>query len=220
MVTFTLKLANSLGVQMNETDKTFEGQDKSDQLGRLFVKVLQAATGQLTPAKIGDAEPPPASPALSLRVALDGVGKVEAVIGVPGGISPAKGFSGLDAITPIDLPLSREDRVKKAKDLLATGDKYTQGCSGFVTAVLGIPWEAANDLMGVSSTSVGDNNNYSGLTPGDIAGWKADSGSGHVTVYVGENGTKFIDVRSEGEAPRKIGNGYGPGRPLYKSSRF
>jgi cell wall-associated NlpC family hydrolase len=74
--------------------------------------------------------------------------------------------------------------------------------------------------MGADPAGVGNNNAYPGLQPGDIAGWKSDAGSGHVTVYVGEPGTKFIDVRSEGEKPRKIGNGYGNGRPLYKSSRF
>jgi hypothetical protein len=111
-------------------------------------------------------------------------------------------------------------RVKKAKELLAAGAKYPKGCSGFVCDVLGIPWEAANELMGASPPSVGDNNNYTGLAPGDIAGWKTSAGSGHVTVYVGESGMKFIDVRTENEVPRKVGNGYGNGRPLNKSSRF
>jgi hypothetical protein len=117
-------------------------------------------------------------------------------------------------------PLSPSERVQKAKELLAKGEVYTQGCSGFVTAVLGIPWESANDLMSTSPAPAGDNNNYPNLQPGDIAGWTSESGSGHVAVFIGEEGMKFIDVQSDNEIPRTLVNGYGDDRPLYKSPRF
>jgi hypothetical protein len=118
------------------------------------------------------------------------------------------------------LPFSLAERVSTAKRLLAEGKVYPQGCSGFVCEVLGIPWEPANALMGDSPTNVGDNNNYSGLTPGDIAGWIADELRDMLRCSLEGRGTKFIDVRSENESPRRVGNGYGMGRPLFKSSRF
>ncbi len=66
-----------------------------------------------------------------------------------------------------------KDRVLKAKELLATASPYPQGCSGFVCAVLGIPWQNANSLMGGGATPAGDNNYYYGLNPGDVADWKS-----------------------------------------------
>lgn len=124
----------------------------------------------------------------------------------------------LDVLPSLITPRSHFERVVKAKVLLAQGKPNSQGCSGFVCEVLGIQWESANDLIGELTTPVGDHNNYQGLQPGDIAGWKNESGSGHVTVYIGEAGMKFIDVHSENEMPRIV-NGYGSIR-LYKSSRF
>ena len=112
------------------------------------------------------------------------------------------------------------DLVQTARALLAAGASYPKGCSEFVCAVLGIAWQNANSLMGDNPTPVGDNNNYNGLNPGDVAGWKADGGSGHVAIYVGDPGQKFIDVRSEGDSPRSVGNGYGMSRPVFKSSAF
>jgi cell wall-associated NlpC family hydrolase len=110
-------------------------------------------------------------------------------------------------------------RVAKAKELLAAGATYPKGCSGFVSSVLGIAWEDANSLMGASPTYVGVDNVYTGLVPGDVVGWKNSGGSGHVAIYVGETGEKFIDVKTENEKPRKVVNGYG-GEKLYKSSKY
>lgn len=111
-------------------------------------------------------------------------------------------------------------RVTKAKELLAAGANYPKGCSEFVSAVLGITWENANSLMGDTPTLKGDNNNYPGLVPGDVVGWKVGGGEGHVAIYIGEAGSKFIDVRSTGDKPRNVINGYGSGRPLFKSSKY
>lgn len=111
------------------------------------------------------------------------------------------------------------ERVKKAKQLLTAGKAYAQGCSGFVCDVLGIDWEDANSLLGSSPTHAGANNSYPTLRPGDVVGWKVDGGSGHVAIYVGEDGQKFIDVRSPNDTPRSVGNGYGP-QAVYKSSKY
>jgi hypothetical protein len=118
---------------------------------------------------------------------------------------------------PIALTSSR---VTKAKELLASARTYTKGCSEFVCEVLGITWEEANALMGDAPAYIGDNNSYPGLVPGDIVGWKVGGGEGHVSVYVGETGVKFIDVRNSGAQPRKVVNGYGNGRSVFKSSRY
>jgi hypothetical protein len=161
----------------------------------------------------------------SLRGSVEVHVKVAGEKGLKGTLAPGTSLNWITEEAPLIqpsllLPRSPSDRVQKAKDLLAEAKVYSQGCSGFVCDVLGIPWESANDLMGTNPKAVGDNNSYQGLQPGDIAGWTSSSGSGHVTVYVGEPGMKFIDVRSENERPRKVGNGYGNGRPLYKSGRF
>ena len=118
-----------------------------------------------------------------------------------------------------EVALAPNARVAKAKELLAAGATYPKGCSGFVSAVLGIAWEDANSLMGASPTYIGVDNIYTGLAPGDVVGWKNTSGSGHVAIYVGETEEKFIDVKTENEKPRKVVNGYG-GEKLYKSSKY
>lgn len=115
--------------------------------------------------------------------------------------------------------MAEHPRVTRAKQLLADGATYPRGCSDFVVAVLGIPWEDANALMGDSPTDGGVNGNYPNLGPGDVAGWKNSNGHGHVAIYVGEAGMKFIDVRDENQAPRALVYGYGSQR-VYKSSRF
>jgi hypothetical protein len=121
----------------------------------------------------------------------------------------------------VDEPVAVDSpRVTQAKKLLAAGAAYPKGCSEFITSVLGIAWEDANSIMGNSPTYVGDNNTYPGLVPGDIVGWKVGGGNGHVAVYVGEPGTKFIDVRESGGKPRRVMNGYGIGKPLFKSSKY
>lgn len=109
--------------------------------------------------------------------------------------------------------------ANRAKSLFNEGNSYEKGCSGFVSAALNIPWEDANSLMGSNPAYVGKDNSYTGLTIGDIVGWKVNGGSGHVAVYIGEASMKFLDVRQENSAPRKIINGYSP-QSLFKSSRF
>lgn len=113
----------------------------------------------------------------------------------------------------------RNERVAEAKRLLAEGKVYPRGCSEFVSAVLGVPYEVANDLMGAAPTSVGSRPPYPSLTPGDIAGWTNAAGMGHVTVYIGESDAiAFIDVREPGARPRSKNGFYD--RELFKSSRF
>ncbi|TWU03023.1 Caspase domain protein [Symmachiella macrocystis] len=116
----------------------------------------------------------------------------------------------------------RSPRVQRAKDLLAANGVYQQGCSAFIIHVLQVPWENANALMGNNPISAGTWPNYTGLSPGNIVGWKSTSGSGHVAIYIGEADTKFIDVREPGaeSRPRAIVNGYGRSQELFKSSRF
>ena len=197
------------------------GAAQSKSLDQVFISILEAVIGQLERRSITAGERSQRPSSLALKVSLDGVGQAEAQIGnLANPSAKALDRETLSGIVPLDLPTPQSDRIQKAKDLLAAGDTYSQGCSGFVCAVLGMPWEAANALMGDAPILAGDNNSYTGLTPGDIAGWTSDSGSGHVTVYIGDPGTKFIDVRSENESPRAVGNGYGNGRPVYKSSRF
>jgi hypothetical protein len=208
---------------MERTSDTISASTENTPLDRLFRSALKAVVEELgdpiTEAQYSGNRAL-RSP-LALTVRLEGVGQIEALIGnLSASVARAKELRTQVNTAPVILPFDQSARVQKAKDLLAAGTTYPQGCSGFVCEVLGIPWEAANDLMGSSPVLVGDNNSYNGLVPGDIAGWTATSGSGHVTVYIGERGTKFIDVRSEGETPRAVGNGYGNGRPVYKSSRF
>jgi cell wall-associated NlpC family hydrolase len=113
----------------------------------------------------------------------------------------------------------QNNRVVTAKQLLDEQDQYDQGCSDFVSTVLDIDWESANSIMGSNPRYLGSNNSYSGLNPGDVVGWKSSSGPGHVAVYIGEAGMKFIDVNTNGGTPRKVVNGYG-GQSLYKSSKY
>lgn len=97
-------------------------------------------------------------------------------------------------IRSYDTATSLADRVQRAKGLLNAGAVYVKGCSEFVCDVLGIPWEDANSLMGTNPKSIGKDNTYNGVAPGDVVGWKASSGNGHVAIYVGEVNQKFIDV--------------------------
>jgi hypothetical protein len=109
-------------------------------------------------------------------------------------------------------------RVARAKKLLADGDDYSQGCSGFICAVLQIPWQSANDLMGGNTNSVGSNGSYHGVNAGDICGWVVDGGHGHVCIYVGEPGATFIDVHTDGDSPRSLSS-YGS-QAVFKSTKF
>jgi hypothetical protein len=111
-------------------------------------------------------------------------------------------------------------RVDRAKTLYneGNGNSYEKGCSGFICDVLQIEWENANSLMGNDPKYVGKDNVYEGLTAGDIVGWKVSGGNGHVALFVGEPGMKFLDVREENVKPRKVVNGYG-GSALFKSNR-
>lgn len=113
----------------------------------------------------------------------------------------------------------RDQRVAEAKRLLAEGRVFPRGCSEFVSAVLGIPYEVANDIMGTAPTSVGSRPPYPLLSPGDVAGWTNTAGMGHVTVYIGESdAAAFIDVREPGARPRSKNGFYD--HELFKSSRF
>ena len=102
----------------------------------------------------------------------------------------------------------KADRVVRAKALLSAGAVYPRGCSEFVCSVLKIPYRQADDLMSNNPPSVGNGPTYNELEPGDIAGWTATTGSGHVAIYIGEGGdNQFIDVREPGAKPRSK-NGY------------
>lgn len=145
----------------------------------------------------------PAVPSLQMPTALD----LDASENLRSALSSASS-SGDFYASGLLLAQSNADRVKKAKALLAAGAVYPRGCSEFVCAVLGIPYRQANDLMGSNPPSVGKGPTYDDLEPGDIAGWIATTGSGHVAVYIGESpDCVFIDVREPGAKPRSK-NGY------------
>jgi hypothetical protein len=111
--------------------------------------------------------------------------------------------------------MNNEERAAKAESLLTEGRTYPKGCSEFVAAVLSIPWESANSLLGDQPTPAGTNGVYQ-LSRGDIVGWKGSSEGGHVAVFVG-GAQQFIDVRNPGAAPRRL-TSYGT-QQVYKSSR-
>lgn len=107
------------------------------------------------------------------------------------------------------------DRVERAEFLLDKGGVYSGGCSEFVRQVALIHQILnANEIMGSNPTAI---TNYSQLSPGDIVGWKGAS-HGHVAIYIGRTGQRFIDVNGAGGTPRSL-NSYGS-QQLYKSSRF
>lgn len=119
-------------------------------------------------------------------------------------------------LTPID------ERVTRAVQLCDVQGVYRRGCSEFVCAVLGIAWEQANDLMGDNPVEITD---WSLVKPGAIVGWKTNGGSGHVSVYVNDGTSKYIDVREPASTsnpnpkPRRLIS-YGNSQKMYLSSRF
>lgn len=115
----------------------------------------------------------------------------------------------MDETTDATKEAESRERVRRAKELLAAGGEYPRGCSEFICRVLGVPWESANSLLGDTPTVGGKDNDYPGLSAGDISGWKGAGESGHVAIFIGEAGLKFIDVRNPGATPRAIGGGYG-----------
>ncbi len=82
-----------------------------------------------------------------------------------------------------------------------------KGCSQLVCIALNIAYKSTLGFT-YSSASVGSNNSYSGLSPGDVVGWSEGSDR-HVAIYVGEPNCKFIDCNGEGGTVRAVKNGYG-----------
>ncbi|AST87559.1 hypothetical protein V4889_17335 [Ralstonia solanacearum species complex bacterium KE101] len=115
-----------------------------------------------------------------------------------------------------------DDRPTEAARLFDAQGTYRRGCSEFVCAVLGIAYEQANDLMGDDPQEIID---WSTVTPGAIVGWKKTGGSGHVSVYVKDGFSTYIDVREPASSndpnpkPRRL-NSYGNAQKMYLSSRF
>lgn len=54
------------------------------------------------------------------------------------------------------------------------------------------------------------------LSSGDVIGWGGSGSQGHVAVYVGEAGCKFVDVPGPNKTCRKL-NSYGD-QQLYRMS--
>ena len=106
---------------------------------------------------------------------------------------------------------SGSSKVTKAKGYI--GEVMAKGCSQLVCKVLNIDYKTTANFT-YDSESVGSNNSYSGLSPGDIVGWRNGS-SGHVAIYVGEENCMFIDCNGPGAAVRKVKNGYGK-QKLYR----
>lgn len=119
----------------------------------------------------------------------------------------------------LDSPRTGADRVAEAERLLKEAKVYPRGCSEFVCAVLGIPYELANDLMGSSPVSQGSRPPYKDLVEGDVAGWVNPTGPGHVAIFIKKDDNRmFIDVREPGARPRAKNAYYD--RELFESSRF
>lgn len=116
------------------------------------------------------------------------------------------------------MPADNSARVTRAKKLLADGKTYSQGCSGFISDVLQIAWQSANDLVGANTNSIGKDGKYHDVIAGDICGWVSAGPHGHVCIYVGEPGMTFIDVREDGAVPRKLSS-YGA-QEVYKSTKY
>lgn len=118
------------------------------------------------------------------------------------------------------IPIS--DRAAKAKELYDAQGTYPRGCSQFVCAVLGIPFELAKALMGADPEEIVD---WSTVPAGAIVGWQKPNGPfDHVSVYVNDGSSKYIDVRQPADPqtpspkPRRLGS-YGA-QKLYLSARF
>ncbi|MDH0132757.1 hypothetical protein N7381_05825 [Pseudomonas asiatica] len=113
-------------------------------------------------------------------------------------------------------------RPARAAQLYDAQGTYRRGCSEFVCAVLGLAYEQANDLMGDDPQEITD---WSTVTPGAIVGWKKEGGSGHVSVYVKDRLSTYIDVREPASSsnpnpkPRRLSS-YGNNQKMYLSSRF
>ena len=103
--------------------------------------------------------------------------------------------------------------VSKAKGYL--GDVMPKGCSQLVCNVLGIPYKTTAHFT-YESKSVGSNNSYSGLIPGDVVGWR-NGDSGHLAIYIGEENCMFIDSPGPGKETRIVKRGYGA-QKVYKAS--
>lgn len=121
-----------------------------------------------------------------------------------------------ESLTPI------ADRAARAKELYDAQGTYPKGCSQFVCAVLGIPYEIAKTLMGIDPQEIYD---WSAIPAGAIVGWQKPKGPfDHVSVYVNDGTSKFIDVRQPADPqvpnpkPRRP-NGYGS-QKVYLSTRF
>jgi hypothetical protein len=119
---------------------------------------------------------------------------------------------------------SKYSRTQIARDIYNQGKTYSQGCSGYISEILGISWEDADSIMGPSPVYIGSDNNYdyNNLYPGDIVGWKSDAGQGqaHVAVYIGAGDMKFLAVPGRGMQPKIYVNGFGNGMKLFRSARY
>ena len=62
---------------------------------------------------------------------------------------------------------------------------------------------------------MGEGDTVTGVEPGEIIGWGGNGDKGHVIVYIGEPGRKFIDCPGPKNKVR-VANHYGNGRKIYK----
>ena len=90
---------------------------------------------------------------------------------------------------------------------------YAQGCSGLTADLLGLPWKSAKSYK--VGEYAGVDNDYEGLSPGDIV--FVDTPHGHVAVYIGEPGCVFIHCKEPNAKTTKIKHGFGP-YEVYKAS--
>lgn len=90
------------------------------------------------------------------------------------------------------------------------GETYAGGCTGFVGSLLGQPQKHSSHWKRGNAVKEGD------LSPGDVIGWGGSGEAGHVGVYVGEEGCKFVDCPEPGGKVRKL-NSYGP-KQLHRMS--
>lgn len=87
--------------------------------------------------------------------------------------------------------------VQLAKSKL--GVVYANGCSGYVCDLLGLPQKSTHGWKRGAAVTVND------LSPGDVVGWPAvGEVSGHLSVYIGEPGCKFMDSKKPGYSQKVI----------------
>ena len=74
------------------------------------------------------------------------------------------------------------------------GVVYANGCTGFVTDVLGLPQKQSSNWKRGAAVSKKD------LTAGDVVGWGGNGVAGHVVIF---DGNKYLNCPGPGQAVKE-----------------